>query len=73
MVFYYSLQSVSIYNIPQLFENHYLIDNDAIILKQLRSLKESQLKPQIVNKRKGQISFKLTEAPKDLLPVTLEI
>lgn len=72
MFFCYSLQSVIIYNIQQLFETYYLIDNNAIILKQLRSLKGSQLKPQIVNKRKGQISFKLTETPKDLLPVTLE-
>lgn len=61
--FYYSLQSVSIYNIPQLFGTYYLIDNNAIILKQLRSSKGSQPESQVVNERKGQISFKLTEAP----------
>lgn len=73
MFFYYSLQSISIYNIHQLFETYYLIENSTIILKQLRSSKASQLKSQILNKRKVQISVKLTEAPKDLLPVTLEI
>lgn len=52
---------------------YHLTDNNATILKQLRSSKDIQLKSQLVKKRKGQISFKLTEAPKDLLPVTLEI